>query len=89
MSILSHFHLQQAEEIQAQSKEIKLLSTLLERKQTILEHVREQQISVSQMPHAQPPTSQLYELQKEAFDIIPGTVNARHGTNIDHLSRLS
>ena len=30
VSVLSHFHLQQAEEIKAQSKEIKRLSTLLE-----------------------------------------------------------
>ena len=33
VSVLSHLHLQQAEEIKAQSKEIKRLSTLLERQQ--------------------------------------------------------
>ena len=55
------------------------MSTLLERQQTILE----------QMPQVQPPTSQLDELQKEAFNILPGTVNARHGTSIEYLSGLS
>ena len=41
------------------------------------------------MPQVQPPTSQLDELQKEAFNILPGTVNARHGTGIEYLSGLS
>ena len=56
---------------------------------TTLEHVQEQQSSVSEMAHAHPPTSQLDELHKEAFNILPGTVNARCGTGIKHLSGLS
>ena len=87
--VLAHIHIWHAEEIKAQSEEIKQLSTLLERQQTILEHVQEQQSSVTQMPHAQPPTYQLDELHKEAFNILPGTVNARCGTSIKHLSGLS
>ena len=65
VSVLSHLHLQQAEEIKAQSDEIKRLSTLLERQQTLLEQVQEQQQkrSVSQVPRVQPPTSLLNELQ--------------------------
>ena len=83
VSVLSHLHLQQAEEI-------KRLSTLLERQQTILEQVQEQQqSSVSQVPRIQPATSQLYELQREAFDILLGTVNARCRMGIEHLSGLS
>ena len=39
--VLLHLHLWQAEEIKAQSKEIKRLSTLLDRQQTILEQVQE------------------------------------------------
>ena len=59
------------------------MSTLLERQQTILEQVQEeQQSSVSQVPKAQPTTSQLNELQRESFDILPGT-------SIEHLSSLS
>ena len=33
--------------------------------------------------------SHLHELQKEAFNILPGTINARCGTGIEHLSGLS
>ena len=90
ISVLSHLHLWQAEEIKDQSEEIKQLSTLLERQQTILEQVQEQQqSSVSQMPRVLPTTSQLNELQREAFNILPGTVNARCGAGIEHLSSLS
>ena len=89
VSVLSHLHLWQAKEIKAQSDEIKWLSTLLERQQAILEHVQKQQSSVCQIPHTQWPTSQLDELHKEAFNILPGTVNARCGAGTQHLSRLS
>ena len=90
VSVLLHLHLWQAEEIKAQFEEIKRLSTLLERQQTIMEQVWEQQqSSVSQGPRFQPNTSQLNELQREAFDILLGTVNARCGTSIEHLSGLS
>ena len=63
----------------------------MEKQQTLLEHVQEQQqqSSVSQVQRAQPSTSQLNELQREAFQILPGTVNVRHGTSIEHLSGLS
>ena len=73
----------------AESKEIKQLSTLLERQQTILEHIQEQQSSVSYMPCTQPPTSWLDDLHMEVFNILPGTVNARHGAGIKHLSEMS
>ena len=65
--------------------------TLLEKWQTLLEQVQEQQqqSSVSQVQRAQPSTSQLNELQREAFEILPGTVNVRRGTGIKHLSSLS
>ena len=90
VSVLLHLHLQQAEEIKAQSDEIKRLSTLLERQQTLLEQIQEQQqSSVSQVPRVQPPTSWLNELQREAFEILPGTVNVRCRTSIKHFSSLS
>ena len=91
VSVLSHLHLRQAEEIKAQSNEIKRLLTLLEKQQTLLEQVQEQQqqSSVSQVQRAQPSTSWLNELQREAFEILPGTVNVRCGTGIEHLSGLS
>ena len=90
VSFLLHLHLQQAEEVKAQSKEIKRLSTLLERQKTILEQVQEQQqSSISQAPRVQPTTPWLNELQREAFNILLGTVNARCGSSIEHLSGLS
>ena len=91
ISVLSHLHLRQAEEIKAQSDEIRRLSTLLEKQQTFLEQVQEhqQQNSASQVQRAQPSTSRLNELQQEAFEILLGTVNVRHGTGIEHLSCLS
>ena len=91
VSVLLHLHLWQAEEIKAQSDEIKRLSTLLERQQTLLEQVQEhqQQSSVSQVQRPQPPTSKLNELKREAFEILPSTVNVRCGTGIDHLSSWS
>ena len=63
----------------------------METKQTLLEQVQEQQqqSSVSQVLRVQPPTSQLNELQREAFEILPGTVNVRCRTSIEHLSGLS
>ena len=54
VSVLSQLHLWQAKEIKAQSEEIKYLSTLLERQQTMLEMVKEQQSSVSQILDASP-----------------------------------
>ena len=91
VSVLSHLHLRQAEEIKAQSNEIRRLSTLLEKQQTLLEQVQEhqQQSSVSHVQRSQPPTSWLNKLQQEAFEILPGTVNVRHGTGMEHLSSLS
>ena len=52
----------------------------------MLEQVQEQQqSSFSQVPRVKPTTSWLNELQREAFDILLGTVNARCGASIDHL----
>ena len=91
VSVLSHLHLRQAEEIRAQSNEIKRLSTLLEKQQTLLEQMQEsqKQHSVSVAQRAQPPTSRLSELQQEAFQYLPGTVNVRCRTGIQHLSGIS
>ena len=91
VSVLSHLHLRQAEEIRAQSDEIRRLSTLLQKQQTLLEQVQEsqKQQSASVAQRAQPPTSRLSELQQEAFQYLPGTVNARCGTGIQHLLGIS
>ena len=75
--VLSQLHLQQAKEIKSQSNEIRHLSTLLGKLQTIWEKVQEQQSRMPEMPIPQHPTSHIEELQREVFNILPGMVNAR------------
>ena len=87
VSVLSHLHLQQAEEIKSQSGEIRHLSTLLEKQQAILERVQEQQSRVPEVPV--PPVNRIQELQREAFNILPGTVNAKRGAATAHASGIS
>ena len=84
--VLSHLHLQQAKEIKSQFNKIRCLSTLLEKQQAILERVQEQQ---SRMPEILvPPINRIEELQREAFNILPGTVNARRGAALAHASAI-
>ena len=82
VSVLSQLHLQQAKEIKSQSEEIRQLSTLLEKQQAILERVQEQQSRVPEVPV--PLVDRLQELQRETFDILPGTVNAKRGAAAAH-----
>ena len=85
--VLSHLHLQQAEEIKSQSDEIRHLSTLLEKQQSILEKVQEQQRRMPEMPVSS--TTCMEELQREAFNILAGMVNARQGAALAHASGIS
>ena len=87
VSVLSHLQLQQAKEIKSQSNEIRHLSTLLETLQAILERVQEQQSRMLEIPV--PPTNRIEELQREAFNVLPGTVNARRGAASAHASGIS
>ena len=72
--VLSHLHLQHAKEIESQSDEIRHLSSLFEKQQAILQRVQEQQNRMPEIPV--PPMNKIEELQREAFNILPGTVNA-------------
>ena len=87
VSVLSLLHLQQAKEIKSQSKEIRCLSTLLEKQQAILEKVQKQQSRVPEV--SVPPRSRIEELQREAFDILLGIVNARKCAAVAHASGIS
>ena len=87
VSVLSQLHIKQAKEIKSQSDEIRHLSTLLEKQQAILERVQEQQSRMPGLPV--PPVSRIKELQREAFDILPGMVNARRGAAAAHASVIS
>ena len=42
-----------------------------------------------EMPIPQNPTSCIEELQRQAFDILPGTVNAIQGAGLVHTSGIS
>ena len=86
VSVLLHLQLQQVKEIKSQSKEIRHLSTLLEKQQAILERVQEQQSRVPEIPV--PPVNRIKELQREAFDILPGTVIAKGGAATAHVSGI-
>ena len=87
VSVLSHLHLQQAKEIKSQSNEIRCLSTLLKKQQAIWERVQEQQNRMPERPV--PPMDRIEELQREAFNVLPGTVNARRGAAAAHASAIS
>ena len=87
ISALSQLHIQQAEEIKSQSDDIRHLSTLLEKQQAILEKVQEQQRRMPQIPVT--PMNRIEELQREAFNILPGMVNARRGVAVAHASGIS
>ena len=58
----------------------------MEKQQAILERVQEQQSRVPEVPV--PPVNRLQELQREAFDILPGTVNAKRGAAAAHASGI-
>ena len=52
-----------------------------------MERVQEQQSRMPVIPV--PPTHRIEELQREAFNILPGTVNARRGAALAHASGIS
>ena len=59
----------------------------MEKQQAILERVQEQQSRVPEVPV--PPVNRLTELQRQAFDILPGTVNVKRGSATVHASGIS
>ena len=58
----------------------------MEKQQAILERVQEQQSRVPEVPV--PPVNRIKELQREAFDILPCTVNAKRGAATAHASGI-
>ena len=52
-----------------------------------MERVQDQQIRMPEIPV--PPMNRIEELQREAFHILPGTVNARKGAAVAHASAIS
>ena len=59
---------------------------MLEKQQAILERVQEQQSRMPVTPVH--PTNRIKELQRESFDILPGTVNARRDAALARASDI-
>ena len=85
--VLSHLNLKQAKGIKSQSDVIRHLSALLEKQQAILEQVQEQQRRMPEM--SVPSTTHIKELQRDAFNVLSGMVNARQGAALAHASGIS
>ena len=90
VSVLSHMHLQQVEEIKAQSHEIWQLLALVEQQQRAIENLTSPH-SPSREPRSVPSCSetQLDVMREEVFNIIPGTVNTMRGTAVSHNTTMA
>ena len=90
VSVLSHMHLQQAEEVKAQSQEIRRLLALVKQLQQAIEKLTS--------PHNPPKESrafsscsetQLDNMREEIFNLILGTVNTIRGTAVSHNNTMA
>ena len=86
VSVLSHMHLQQAEEVKAQSQEIHHLSVLVEEQQETIKKLAE--LSSPQSPPRTPRAwtshlaSWLDVMWDGIFKLTLGTMNTRRGTTV-------
>ena len=85
VSVLSHMHPQQAEEVKAQSQEIRRLSALVEQQQLAIEKLTNPQ-NPSRESRAFPSHSEskLDDMREDIFNLIPGTVNTIRGAAVSH-----
>ena len=83
VSVLSQMHLQQAEEVKAQSQEIRQLSALVEKEQKAIENLTSP-YSPPREPRAVPSCSetQLDAMREEVFNLVPGMVNTMRGAAV-------
>ena len=87
MSVVSHMHLQQAEEVKSQSQEIRRLLALVEKQQLAIEKLTNPQNS--NLPwesrafqsHSE---SLLDDMREEIFNLILGMVNTVRGMAVSH-----
>ena len=81
VSVLSRMHLQQVEEVKAQSQEIRRLSALVEQQQKAIENLTSPH-SPPREPRAVPSCSETWldAMRDEVFSLILGTVNTMRGT---------
>ena len=77
MSVLSQMHLQQVEEVRAQSQEIRCLLALVE-KQKAIELMNSPKSPARELRRTSScPESQLDAMMDRIFNLIPGTVSMR------------
>ena len=90
VSVLSHMHLQQAEEGKAQSQEIRWLSALVEQQQQAIKKLRSPQ-NPPRESRAFPSCSEswLDDMREEIFNLILGTVNTMRGTAVSHNTTMA
>ena len=90
VSVLSRMHLQQAEEVKAQSQEIHHLSALVEQQQEVVQRLMSPH-SPPREPRAVPSCSesQLDVMQEEVFNLLSGTVNTMQGTVVSHNTTIT
>ena len=82
VSVLSHMHLKQMEEVKVQSQEIRRLLALVEQQQQAIEKLT----SPQNLPRESRafPESQLDDMREEIVNLIPGTANTIRGTAVSH-----
>ena len=90
VSVLSHMHLQQAEEVKAQSQEIRQLSALVEQQQKAIKKLTSSQ-NPPRESRAFPSCSETWldNMREEIFNLIPGTVNTMRGAAVSHNTTMA
>ena len=85
VSVLSHMHLQQAEEVKAQSQEIRRLLAVVKQQQQAIEKLTSPQNPPRESrafpSHSE---SQLDYTREEIFNLILGTMNTIRGAAVSH-----
>ena len=90
VSVLSHMHLQQTEEVKAQSQEIRWLLAVVEQQKKAIKKVTSPQ-NPPRESRAFPSCSEtmLDNMREEIFNLIPGTVNTMRGTAVSHNTTMA
>ena len=90
VSVLSCIHLQQTEEVKAQSQEIRRLSALVEQQQWTIKKLTSPQ-NPPRESRAFPSCSETWldNMREEIFSLILGTVNTMRGTAVSHNTTMA
>ena len=90
VSVLSHMHLQQAEEVKSQSQDIRRLLALVEQQQYAIEKLTSPQKPPRESrAFASLSESQLDDMREKIFNLILGTVNTTRGAVVSHNTTMA